>query len=66
MNKRASMAKKTNLEVIRELRASDSMWAQFSEANLLRRYYEARKRLRDGKIDPAVVEQFKGLLTPDK
>ena len=47
------MAKKTNLEAIRELRASDPMWAQFSEANLLRRYYEARKRQREGKLAPA-------------
>ena len=60
------MAKKTNLEIIRELRSSDPKWAQFSEANLLRRYYEARKRLREGKIDPKVLEQFKALQEPDK
>jgi hypothetical protein len=48
--KRKSNREMTNLEAIRFLRATSPEWAQFSEANLLRRYYEA-KALRRESLD---------------
>ena len=44
------MQRISDKEAIRRLRASDPKWAKFSEANLLRRYYEAKQRQRQGKL----------------
>lgn len=47
--KRKKPKEMTNREAIQLIRREQPEWAQFSEANLLRRYYEAKKRQRDAK-----------------